>query len=95
MQARKSYYDVIETSWQTHVDGKVLDDEILDAVSDHSKIVAHAAVSGVQQLYRHLGMDIIMEDNPLNRIYRDLLTASQHGLLIDAEGRLKESITER
>ena len=75
------------------MDGEVLDDEILDAVSDHSKMVAHAAVSGAQQLYRHLGMDMIMEDNPLNRIYRDLLTASQHGLLIDAEGRIEEIST--
>ncbi|MFB9860208.1 acyl-CoA dehydrogenase family protein [Salinicoccus siamensis] len=90
MQARRSYYDVVETSWQAHMDGKVLDDEILDAVSDHSKIVAHAAVSGIQQLYRHLGMDMIMEDSPLNRIYRDLLTASQHGLLIDSEGQIEE-----
>jgi len=86
---RRKFYQAVEKSWDAHLTGGSLDDKDMEIISTRSKIVADAAVSGVQKLYRYLGMDIVTESHPLNRIYRDLMTASQHGLLVDSEGELR------
>ncbi|MCG1009971.1 acyl-CoA dehydrogenase [Salinicoccus sp. ID82-1] len=86
LEARKNFHSAIESSWAQHQQGISPDSDDIPVLS---KIVAHHAVGGAQKLYRHLGMDVIMADHPLNRIYRDLLTASQHGLLTDTTGTLE------
>ncbi|WP_411843803.1 acyl-CoA dehydrogenase family protein [Salinicoccus sp. HZC-1] len=90
LNAREEFYREIEKSWDTHLKGAPFDNEDMEAISKQSKIVADVAVRGAQHLYRYLGMDVVMEDNLLNRIYRDLHTASQHGLLVDTEDELED-----
>ncbi|SOC43712.1 acyl-CoA dehydrogenase family protein [Salinicoccus kekensis] len=88
LEARKDFYHSVEKSWESHVSRTVNEMDMTD-ISMQSKITAGAAIEGVQNLYRHLGMDIVMRSHPLNRIYRDLLTASQHALLVDSEGEIE------
>ena len=88
LHARKDFYDAVASSWDTHLDGCPLDSYHLDAVVHCSKKVAKAGLDGAQVLHRHLGMEVLMEDHPLNHIYRDLHVASQHGLLVDHAGKL-------
>ncbi|WP_271396996.1 acyl-CoA dehydrogenase family protein [Salinicoccus roseus] len=88
LHARKDFYDAVSSSWQTHLDGRPFDPYHLDAVVHCSKKVAKAGLDGAQVLHRHLGMEVLMEDHPLNHIYRDLHVASQHGLLVDDTGKL-------
>lgn len=83
LDARKTFYTAVDASWNAHQQGAAVQS---DAITAASKIVAHHAVEGTQTLFRHLGMDVIMADHPLNRIYRDLMTVSQHGLLTDTSG---------
>ncbi|WP_342388721.1 acyl-CoA dehydrogenase family protein [Salinicoccus bachuensis] len=86
LRAREDFYNTVESSWHSHLEGSPLEESHLDAVVGCSKIVAQAGIGGAQAVLRHLGMDVIMEDHPLNRIYRDLHVASQHGLLVDMTG---------
>ncbi|WP_416825416.1 acyl-CoA dehydrogenase [Ectobacillus polymachus] len=84
-QAVRDFFLAIEASWQTHVSGAESTDDELCEINLQCKKVAHHAVQGAQVLFRYLGMDAIMEHTNLNRIYRDLHTASQHKLLISYE----------
>ncbi|MFC3389163.1 acyl-CoA dehydrogenase [Salinicoccus sesuvii] len=87
LDARKDFYEAVETSWTEHQNGQLIQS---DDIAKTSKYVAHHGVHGVQSLFRHLGMDVVMKDHPLNHIYRDLMTVSQHGLLIDMTGDIFE-----
>ena len=89
LEARTDFYRSVEKSWEAHVSGSP-DEAAMTDISMQSKIAARTGVQGVQDLYPYLGMDIVMKNHPLNRIYRDLLTASQHALLVDSEGELGE-----
>ncbi len=77
-----AFHLAVETSWQSHLDGNGLSDEELIDISVLSKETARLGVEGVQALFRYMGIDAVFEDNELNRIYRDLLTAAQHKLLV-------------
>ncbi|WP_066174418.1 acyl-CoA dehydrogenase family protein [Bacillus marinisedimentorum] len=81
-QSAAAFHKAIETSWQSHLAGNALSDEEMIDISVHSKEAARHAVEGAQNLFRYMGIDVLFEDNVLNRTYRDLLTASQHKLLI-------------
>lgn len=83
LRVREDFYSAVELSWHSHLEGSPLEASHLDAVTGRSKAVAQAGIDGAQSVYRHLGMDVIMENHPLNRIYRDLHVATQHGLLVD------------
>ncbi|MFC3420084.1 acyl-CoA dehydrogenase [Salinicoccus hispanicus] len=83
LDARENFHNAVEISWIQHQQGAAPESDDIPVLS---KIVAHHAVDGAQTLYRNLGMDVVMADHPLNRIYRDLMTASQHGLLTDTTG---------
>ncbi|MCD2137890.1 acyl-CoA dehydrogenase family protein [Salinicoccus halitifaciens] len=88
LEARKDFYHSVEKSWKAHV-SRTADAADMTDISMQSKIAARAGIRGVQNLYSYFGMDIVMRHHPLNRIYRDLLTASQHALLVDSEGELE------
>lgn len=80
--AVRAFHQAVEQSWMTHVSRKECSEEELQAISKQSKVAAQHAVHGAQMLFRYLGMDAIMENTNINRIYRDLHTASQHKLLV-------------
>lgn len=77
-----AFHSAVEQSWKTHISGKECSAEELQAISLQSKLAAGHAIQGAQVLFRYLGMDAIMEHTNINRIYRDLHTASQHKLLV-------------
>ncbi|MGP4071780.1 acyl-CoA dehydrogenase family protein [Piscibacillus sp. B03] len=82
IEAVEKFYSSIEHSWDQHVNGELVSDLDLIDIEDACKTVAEHAVHGAQVIYRYLGMGAIMESSDINRIYRDLHTASQHKLLI-------------
>lgn len=78
----EKFHQAIERSWNKHVNGQPISEDDLIDIQNLCKSVAEHAVHGAQVIFRYLGMAAIMESSHLNRIYRDLLTASQHKLLI-------------
>ncbi|HZG57031.1 acyl-CoA dehydrogenase [Paenibacillus sp.] len=78
------YYDAVERAWRLHLEGSA---EAADwaNVGAQSKRSAGEAIAAAQRVLPHLGLRAVMEDAPVNRMWRDLQTACQHKLLIDPE----------
>lgn len=79
-QAQQLFHTAVERRWDMHVNGS-LDDHELEQLSavciESSDIATDCAV----QLFRNLGMQAVIETSPVNRAFRDLWTAGQHGFL--------------
>jgi alkylation response protein AidB-like acyl-CoA dehydrogenase len=74
--ARASFFQAVEASWQDHQN-----EILLRAVSTTSRVLAKTARECVDQLYPYCGLLAASPDTQLNRVWRDLHTASQHALL--------------
>ncbi|MCR8644983.1 acyl-CoA dehydrogenase [Paenibacillus sp. N1-5-1-14] len=79
------FYSSIEDSWNKHISGEPLTEEHLEEVSRKCKKVVRVAVQGAELIYPYLGIHAVMQDTLINRIWRDLHTASQHAMLIEYE----------
>lgn len=80
LNSRKAFFDVAERSWQDLQDNK-LEDPLLNTVSQASRTLAHTARRLTDTLFPYCGLEAAKKDSDLNRIWRDIHTASQHSLL--------------
>lgn len=80
-QLEEQFYAMLHEYWQKHQEGHELVDEELQQFSRMSKDVAAACVDIANSLIRRLGMDAITEISSINRIWRNLYTAAQHGFI--------------
>lgn len=80
-QLEKQFYSILNGYWQKHQEGHKLAEEELQQFSRLSKDIAAACVDIANNLIRRLGMDAITETSSINRIWRNLYTAAQHGFL--------------
>jgi indole-3-acetate monooxygenase len=76
---RHHFYRALDGAWQAHVVG--LPSRDLEALSKWSRALAQGARSAVDTLYPFCGLEAARPDTTINRIWRDLHTASQHALL--------------
>jgi indole-3-acetate monooxygenase len=76
----RTFYNTIEGNWDLHVRGESAGDQYNEVGTVCAQIV-----QGVREaaftLYPYLGMYASAQDTPFNRVWRDLLTASQHALV--------------
>jgi len=75
-QARATFFEAVEASWQNP-----LDEKLLKAVSATSRVLAKISRECVDELYPYCGLLAASPDTEINRVWRDLHTASQHSLL--------------
>ncbi|MFD0795524.1 acyl-CoA dehydrogenase [Mucilaginibacter litoreus] len=75
-EARLSFFKAIEVSWQQPEDQK-----ILETVSSTSRMLAKVSRECVDELYPYCGLLAASPDTEINRVWRDIHTASQHALL--------------
>jgi alkylation response protein AidB-like acyl-CoA dehydrogenase len=75
-QARNAFFEAVEASWN-EPEGE----EALKAVSRTSRVLAKIARECVNELYPYCGLMAASPDTEINRVWRDLHTASQHALL--------------
>ncbi|MGY3189227.1 acyl-CoA dehydrogenase [Lysinibacillus sp. TE18511] len=80
-QLEEQFYSILNGYWQKHQEGHKLAEEELQQFSRLSKDIAAACVDIANNLIRRLGMDAITETSSINRIWRNLYTAAQHGFL--------------
>lgn len=80
-QFEKQFYTTLSEYWQKHQGDKSLTEEELTQFTQMSKEIAAACIEIANKLIRNLGMDAITETAPINRIWRNLYTAAQHGFL--------------
>jgi indole-3-acetate monooxygenase len=73
---RNAFYDAVDDSWS------VASTAALKQVSYASRQLAKAARNHVDELYPYCGLQAASPDTEINRVWRDLHTASQHSLLV-------------
>ncbi len=81
-QARNLFYASIESSWQAMVSEQRVSDKLLASISHTSRLLATIARQQVDALYPFCGIAAADPSTDINRIWRDLHTASQHSLLV-------------
>lgn len=78
---REHFYEAFDTSWNQLLDDGKIDEEVLKEVSRLSRDLAHQSRIVVDTLYPYAGLEAAKKETELNRVWRDLHTASQHALL--------------
>jgi indole-3-acetate monooxygenase len=78
---RRQFYSAIEASWNIFITDKKEDLKTLQNVSIISREIVVKARALVQELYPFCGMIAADQSSTINRIWRDIFTASQHSLL--------------
>ena len=76
---RNEFYRAVNDSWDA------ISPENLRRVSITSRQLAKAARNHVDALYPYCGLQAASPDTKINRVWRDLHTASQHTLLVFEE----------
>jgi alkylation response protein AidB-like acyl-CoA dehydrogenase len=75
-QARAALFAAVEASWVSPTD-----EDLLKTVSSTSRVLAKISRECVDELYPYCGLLAASPDTEINRVWRDLHTASQHALL--------------
>lgn len=79
--ARTELYKSVEDAWLRYEKGETASNEELKKITIEAKQCALVSRTEVESLYPWAGMDAIIPETDLNRIWRDIHTASQHILL--------------
>lgn len=79
-EAEQLFHTAVSRRWEMHLEG-TLDDHELDQLSAVCIESTDIATDCAVQLFRRLGMQAVLETSPVNRAFRDLWTAGQHGFL--------------
>ena len=77
---RNEFYSAVDTSWQICERGEVLPEHVLNEVSKTSYALAHRSRQLVNELYPYCGLIAANTQTELNRVWRNIHTASQHAL---------------
>lgn len=80
-ELRNNFFTVVDQSWNA------MTETHLRKVSEASHKLAKHALQAVDSLYPYCGLKAAAPDTEINRVWRDIHTASQHALLTFADGR--------
>lgn len=78
--SRTDFYQALDRSWKVLADGGI-PLQLLNEVSAVSRKLSHAARECVDLLYTFCGLIAADSSSEINRVWRDIHTASQHTLL--------------
>ncbi len=78
---RSNFFNSVDLSWKEFSETGLCKQETLNSISKNSRILAHTARKMVDTLYPYCGLEAAKKASELNRVWRDLHTASQHSLL--------------
>lgn len=78
---REHFYEAFGISWHQLINERAIDEAVLKEVSRLSRELAHQSRKVVDTLYPYAGLEAAKKETELNRVWRDLHTASQHALL--------------
>ncbi len=82
-KVRTAFYVAVQQSWQAHIKQSPDMHSTLPAVSVASKALAATSRKVVDELYPYFGLAAANPANEINRVWRNLHTASQHAILLD------------
>jgi len=78
---RTKFYKAFDESWEQLMDNDVIGDRKLSEVSSMSRKLAHACLRAADTLFPYCGLEAARKETEINRVWRDMHTASQHALL--------------
>jgi indole-3-acetate monooxygenase len=78
--SRNEFYEVVEESWSLCESNAEIAGHILEKVSDASFKLYLTSLSEVSGLYRYAGLTAANLQSEINRVWRNIHTASQHSL---------------
>ncbi len=81
--ARGRFYAQLDAAWAQVADGLALSDT--DAINAASQALAAQASAAVQAIYPLCGLQAADAREPLNRVWRDFHTATQHAIWLPAK----------
>lgn len=79
--ARLQVYEAVVSSWEPYKKGGRATAIQMEAVGQAARKAAQAAREIADRLYPYGGMEMMRMDSDINRVWRDIHTASQHTLL--------------
>lgn len=79
--ARDAFFQALDTAWALHLQGDELPEATLQMLDHHCFSATEASLENADQLFPWLGMAAVDTEHALNRIWRDLHTGAQHGML--------------
>lgn len=79
--ARTAFYAAFEESWEALKTQQQIPAALLREVSTASRLLAHTARQLCDTLYPYCGLEAARKETEINRVWRDIHTASQHALL--------------
>ncbi|WP_316833182.1 acyl-CoA dehydrogenase family protein [Pedobacter aquatilis] len=78
---RLDFYKNFDESWQQLIEKGQIDEDKLLEVSLVSRKLAHACRKATDTLFPYCGLEAAKKESEINRVWRDMHTASQHALL--------------
>jgi alkylation response protein AidB-like acyl-CoA dehydrogenase len=81
--ARNDFYNAIDQSWKAHMLQQPAQADALKAVTVASRTLAAIARKSVDAAYPYCGLSAANPATEMNRVWRNLHTASQHTVLLD------------
>lgn len=80
-QERHALHHGVAAAWEACVAEQVVPETLLATISRHSRTLARVALHQADTVYPYCGMAAANPETEINRVWRDLHTASQHALL--------------
>ncbi|MFD2960660.1 MULTISPECIES: acyl-CoA dehydrogenase family protein [Olivibacter] len=77
---QRQLYELVEKSWMQLNTTNAIDLALLEQISKHTRLLVKTAQQWVAKLYPYCGMKAASPTEEINRMWRDLFTASQHSL---------------
>jgi indole-3-acetate monooxygenase len=77
---RQQFYEQSDAAWEILVAHSPIPASVLEAVNEASHHLAHCSYDVATELYPYCGLAAADTRNEINRVWRNLLTASQHSL---------------
>lgn len=78
---RSAFFEEVDLSWEEFSKTGSLSKNTLKLISNKSRQLAHTSRKMVDALYPYCGLEAAKKATELNRVWRDIHTASQHSLL--------------
>ncbi len=79
---RTEFYRLANSSWLELQESDELSEQCIQQIQLHCKTLVKEGREALLKIYPHLGMMAANKETELNRVLRDLLTASQHSILL-------------
>jgi alkylation response protein AidB-like acyl-CoA dehydrogenase len=80
--ARKVFYSLLDASWQEQLSTSAVQEVLLQQVSEAARALAVQSRTAVDKVYPYCGLAAADKRSVINRVWRDIHTASQHNLLL-------------